>query len=106
MLVDKKIRLVHITTVPDTFHFFRGQIGYIKARDFDVVGLPYLVKDGETGAAGESRAAGRGILDTLDAPEKAKRMAERGRELKRDIFDVRKSAKEKHEIYSILTERM
>lgn len=37
--MNKKIRLVHITTVPDTFHFFRGQIGFFKARDFDVVGI-------------------------------------------------------------------
>jgi len=37
--VDKKIRLVHITTVPDTFHFLRGQIGFFKARGFDVVGI-------------------------------------------------------------------
>lgn len=31
-----KIRLIHITTVPESLEFFRGQIGYLKARGFDI----------------------------------------------------------------------
>jgi glycosyltransferase involved in cell wall biosynthesis len=33
------VRLVHITTVPDSLDFFTGQIGYLKARGFDVQAL-------------------------------------------------------------------
>ena len=31
-----KPRLVHVTTVPETLHFFRGQIGYLQANGFEV----------------------------------------------------------------------
>lgn len=34
-----KIRLVHVTTVPESFHFFMGQIGFMKARGVDVHAL-------------------------------------------------------------------
>lgn len=32
----KKPLLIHVTTVPETFGFFRGQIGYLKSRGFEV----------------------------------------------------------------------
>src|SRR3954449_13132949 len=28
--------IMHVTTIPQTLHFFRGQIGYLKGRGFDV----------------------------------------------------------------------
>src|SRR6476619_1955935 len=33
------VRLVHITTVPDSLDFFHGQVGYLKARGVDVWAL-------------------------------------------------------------------
>ena len=30
------VRLVHVTTVPDSLDFFTGQVGYVKAHGFDV----------------------------------------------------------------------
>ncbi len=35
----KPITLVHITTVPESLMFVEGQVGYMKARGFDIVGL-------------------------------------------------------------------
>ena len=32
----KKIKLVHVTTVPQTLGFFRGQIGFLKKRGFEI----------------------------------------------------------------------
>ncbi len=37
--MSQKIKLLHITTVPETFSFFRGQIGYMKARGYDIHAL-------------------------------------------------------------------
>jgi glycosyltransferase involved in cell wall biosynthesis len=38
-LMSQKIKLLHITTVPETFSFFRGQIAYMKARGYDIHAL-------------------------------------------------------------------
>ena len=35
----KLITLVHITTVPQSLAFVTGQVGYMKARGFEIVGL-------------------------------------------------------------------
>lgn len=35
----KPITLVHITTVPESLAFMTGQVGYMKARGFEIVGL-------------------------------------------------------------------
>ena len=37
--MSQKVKLLHITTVPETFSFFRGQIGYMKARGYDIHAL-------------------------------------------------------------------
>ncbi|MCX5980335.1 MAG: glycosyltransferase family 4 protein [Nostocales cyanobacterium LacPavin_0920_SED1_MAG_38_18] len=37
--MSQKIKLLHITTVPETFSFFRGQIAYMKARGYDIHAL-------------------------------------------------------------------
>ncbi|MUG92461.1 glycosyltransferase [Scytonema sp. UIC 10036] len=37
--MQSKIKLLHITTVPETFNFFKGQIGYIKAQGYEVHAL-------------------------------------------------------------------
>jgi glycosyltransferase involved in cell wall biosynthesis len=37
--MPNKIKLLHITTVPETFAFFRGQIAFMKARGYDIHGL-------------------------------------------------------------------
>lgn len=39
MTTPKPIRLVHIMTVPYSFTFIKGQVGYMKARGFEVYGL-------------------------------------------------------------------
>jgi len=33
------VRLVHVTTVPESLTFFQGQVGYLKARGVDVWAL-------------------------------------------------------------------
>jgi len=38
-MTPKPIRLVHIMTVPYSFTFIKGQVGYMKARGFEVYGL-------------------------------------------------------------------
>ncbi|HLY08237.1 MAG TPA: sugar transferase [Planctomycetota bacterium] len=38
-MTHPKPLLVHVTTVPQTLHFLRGQIGYMKARGFRVVAV-------------------------------------------------------------------
>ena len=35
----EKIRLLHITTVPQSLFFFRGQVGYMKSKGFEVLAL-------------------------------------------------------------------
>ncbi len=47
---EKKIVLFHVTTVPETFGFFRGQIAFMKERGFEVhaVSFPGVLLD-ETG---------------------------------------------------------
>jgi hypothetical protein len=30
------VRLVHVTTVPESLTFFQGQVGYLKSRGVDV----------------------------------------------------------------------
>jgi len=37
--MSRKIKLLHITTVPETFAFLRGQIGYMNARGYDIHAL-------------------------------------------------------------------
>ncbi len=37
--MSQKVKLLHITTVPETFHLFRGQIAYMKARGYDIHAL-------------------------------------------------------------------
>ena len=37
--MSKKVKLLHITTVSETFNFFRGQIAYMKARGYDIHAL-------------------------------------------------------------------
>ena len=39
MLKDHPIKLLHITTVPGTLNFFRGQVGYMKTKGFEVHAL-------------------------------------------------------------------
>ncbi|HEU0068087.1 MAG TPA: glycosyltransferase family 4 protein [Nitrospiraceae bacterium] len=39
MMNPKPIRLVHIMTVPYSFTFIKGQVGYMKAQGFEVYGL-------------------------------------------------------------------
>ena len=38
-MTPKPIRLVHIMTVPYSFTFIKGQVGYMKAQGFEVYGL-------------------------------------------------------------------
>lgn len=38
-MTPKPVRIVHIMTVPYSFTFIKGQVGYMKARGFDVYGL-------------------------------------------------------------------
>lgn len=35
-MTQRKPRLIHVTTVPETLYFFRGQIGYLRAHGFEV----------------------------------------------------------------------
>ncbi|KYC37087.1 capsule biosynthesis protein CapM [Scytonema hofmannii PCC 7110] len=37
--MSKNIKLLHITTVPESFNFFKGQIGYMKARGVEIHAL-------------------------------------------------------------------
>jgi glycosyltransferase involved in cell wall biosynthesis len=37
--MSQKVKLLHITTVSETFAFFRGQIAYMKARGYDIHAL-------------------------------------------------------------------
>ncbi|NJR14317.1 MAG: glycosyltransferase family 4 protein [Calothrix sp. CSU_2_0] len=37
--MPNKIKLLHITTVPETFSFFQGQIAYMKAQGYDIHAL-------------------------------------------------------------------
>jgi hypothetical protein len=34
--MSQKVKLLHITTAPETFSFFRGQIGYMKAGGYNI----------------------------------------------------------------------
>ena len=36
---SRRIRLIHVTTVPQTLGFFRGQIGFLKERGFEVYSI-------------------------------------------------------------------
>ncbi len=36
---QRSVKLVHVTTVPDSFIFLTGQVGYMKERGFDIHGL-------------------------------------------------------------------
>lgn len=38
-MTKTSIKLVHITTVPESLGFLRGQVGYMKARGFEIIGL-------------------------------------------------------------------
>ena len=35
-MLRRNIKLIHVTTVPETLHFFRGEVAYLKAHGFDV----------------------------------------------------------------------
>lgn len=37
--MSQKVKLLHITTVPETFNFFRGQIAYMKKQGYDIHAL-------------------------------------------------------------------
>jgi len=75
----------------------------------NVGGFPDLVKNGETGWLIPSRDPGqlsRAIMDALQNEDEARKRAERGRVLARDLFDVEKTALRIMEIYEqILTKR-
>jgi glycosyltransferase involved in cell wall biosynthesis len=68
-----------------------------------VGGFPDLVKPGHTGwlvPAGAPKAICDAITEALDAPVRARAMAELGRQLATDMFDVRKTASAVGRAYS------
>jgi len=71
----------------------------------DVGGFPDLVKPGRTGwlvPAGHPGVLAQTILDVLSNPLPSRRIAESGRRLAREMFDIRQNACEIHAIYQAI----